>query len=121
MKLDELAYKWIEFTQLNKDDPQYHIKFYIWEEVYEITHSDFARGYELILSILKQTEDELVLANLAAGPIEDLLSNFANDGLARLTKDVKKNGKLKRTLQGVWQGGMNDSEWKLFNQIRSLD
>ena len=112
-----LASRWIAFTlrqhpdggapratgvdiPLGADDAQ--------QELLELLLDDPRSALDVCLSIVEQTEDEWVLANLGAGPLEDLL----NGGDAGLLKSIEaaalQNRHLQTALKNVWATGLSE-------------
>ncbi|MDQ1835158.1 DUF6869 domain-containing protein [Massilia scottii] len=62
-------------------------------------------AFEVILALLSQTENEDVLENLAAGPMEDLVRLHGKEFIQRFEVKASENSKFRELLSGVWQVG----------------
>lgn len=68
-------------------------------------------AWQVILRIIEMTENEFVLENLAAGPLESLLTRHGMSYIDRVESRVAVDAKFKWILGGIWQGGMADEIW----------
>ncbi len=50
------------------------VNFWAYEEVTELIGTDPERAWRLTIQMLRQSENELAVATVAAGPLEDLLA-----------------------------------------------
>ena len=64
-----------------------------------------------IFAIMQMTDDETVLANLAAGPLEDFLGRHGEMCLEAIEALAKAHKRLREVLNGVWQGAMTKRVW----------
>jgi hypothetical protein len=96
---DALVSGWITHTVRSPHDDEY---FWAWNTVYEIVRDDPERAWPIILKLYAQAPSELVLANIAAGPLEKLLCEHGPATIDRVLKIAKKDYRFRRTLRGVW-------------------
>lgn len=69
---------------------------------------------EAILNAVRNTKPDPAhptFANLAAGPLEDLLSEHGHSLIERLKVQARQNPSFNLLLGGVWQGGMSNEVW----------
>ncbi|MDR2880421.1 MAG: hypothetical protein LBV29_00765 [Azoarcus sp.] len=71
----------------------------------------------LILEISDRADSDLQRASLAAGPLEDLLSRYGDYFIDRIEEVVKRNGRFRELLTGVWKNTINPIVW---NRIQCL-
>jgi hypothetical protein len=72
-------------------------------------------------AILKILEQELTweqLALLAAGPLEDLLSDHGNQFIERVEREAERNPRFNYLLGGVWQAQMPQELWERVRKAR---
>jgi len=48
--------------------------FWAWEEMHELISTEPERAWRLMIQMVRQSQDDLALAGVAAGPLEDLLA-----------------------------------------------
>lgn len=121
-ELDAVIDAWIAAQEAEEGSPEYEKSFWAVGEVI-----DWGLGPEVgkpellwrfILSAYKRDFSERVAAVLAAGPIEDLLSEFGPDYIARVEELARKDGRFKWLLGGVWRLGMTDEVWRRLESAR---
>jgi len=88
-----------------------------WEEVDELVHSKPQKAWEFILKILEADSSETILSNLAAGPLEDLLSEHGEKFIDEVELKARQNPKFTKLIMGVWQGSMSAQVW---SRIKAL-
>jgi hypothetical protein len=69
-------------------------------------------AYELIRELVRDAPSPYVLGIVAAGPLEDLLSDWGERYIDRLEADARDDPKLMQTCAGVWQLFMPDAVWE---------
>lgn len=82
--------------------------FLAYEKFNEIIFTSPDEGFEIIKSILAKTENDDVLDNLAAGPLEDLVRFHGNKFIDKIELQAKNDEKFKSLLGGLWQVGEAD-------------
>jgi hypothetical protein len=63
-------------------------------------------------------DDDVVLARIAAGPIEGLLGRFGETAILWVEQRAVDDPKFRRMLAGVWKHMMSDEVWKRLCMIR---
>ena len=76
--------------------------FAAWQKVDEIVHDDPEAGWTLTLALVEAAPDDRVLANVAAGPLEDLLTRASDLLIDRVEVQARRDPKFRRCLTGVW-------------------
>ena len=102
---------WIAFTNLKQSSPEYDQLFWIWEHVNHLCSKQPVEAFDFILAVLKLDPSDQVLANLAAGPMEELLGNHPHEMIERVETEVRRNPRLRHLLGGVWQNAMPNDVW----------
>jgi len=97
---DPLVENWIRYhvERRKSTDPL----FSAWEKVDEIVHDDPETGWTLTLALVEAAPDDRVLANVAAGPLEDLLKRASDVLIDRVEVQARRDPKFRRCLTGVW-------------------
>ena len=75
--------------------------------------------WRFIVEVHMRDAGEKVAGQLAAGPIEDLMSEFGESYIQRVEALAGKDARFKRTLCGTWQDMMSDEVWARFQQART--
>lgn len=111
-ELTALAESWIAFTLAPKDSPEYENLFWVFDREWELINQQPEIGWRLILKILSVNHSNTIQGNLAAGPLEDLLSKHSNNFIERVELEAKSNPTFAQLLGGVWQFTMSDDIWE---------
>jgi hypothetical protein len=67
--------------------------------------------WKVILEVLNITDDEWVLVNLGAGPLESLLAMHGTVVIPWIGQEVRLNKRFKTLLGGVWRNSIQDDVW----------
>ena len=81
-----------------------------------ITHAP-DDAYEVIRELVRQAPTPYVLSIVAAGPLEDLLSDWGERLVDHLETDARSDPKLMAACAGVWKLFMSDEVW---TRLRAL-
>lgn len=73
---------------------------------------DPVRAFNLVLQILAKTQNDFVLSNLAAGPLEDLLARHGSVVIERVEHHAKVNDRFRDLLAGVWRNTIAEDIWQ---------
>jgi hypothetical protein len=106
---------WIKLHEITKTHGNGSDKvkalFWAFEELDGICRENPAHGLKLITNILGSTQDEYILANLAAGPLETLLVRHGKKLIPHVEHLAKSDPRFRSLLQGVWQNRIDDQTW----------
>ena len=95
-----------ELVKKNKED-----MFWAFEKLDEICLKTPDMCFEIILEILNIKPNDEIISNLAAGPLEDLLSRHGEYMISKVEDVSKINPAFKELLGGVWQNSMSEEIW----------
>ena len=84
--------------------------FAAWEQVYSMVHEQPDEAWTLILELIDRASDELTLAYIAAGPLEDLINWHGPASIDRIEARALADPKFRRALRGVWPREGPDNE-----------
>ncbi len=73
-----------------------------WEAVDDLVHKEPEKAWSMILRLVELSPDDMTLANVAAGPLEDLLGLHAYAFIDRVEQQARADAKFRRCLSGVW-------------------
>lgn len=104
--MNNLKEKWIEYTHTNDK-----ALFEAWEALNDLVFKKPQQAWKVILDILEQTESDEIIGNLAAGPLEDILSEHGDVFIDEVEIQARQNPKFTKLVLGVYQGGMSDNVW----------
>jgi len=77
-------------------------RFAILKEVDDLIYRDADAGWMFTLELIAAAQDDWHLANVAAGPLEDLLKRDPHRLIERVETQARRDPKFRRCLTGVW-------------------
>lgn len=93
--------------------------FWSFEQLDRLVRHDADNAWQVILAILNDTDNDFVLSNLAAGPLEDLLAKHGYDVIARVEEEANVNSRFRELLTGVWKNQISDEVWEKVQRAAS--
>lgn len=125
MDRNKLVTSWIELQKLPQDSLEAEQLWWSSHELLTMAIEEPEECWEIVRKIVDCSDDQWVLVNLAAGPVEDLLMTHADKVISWIEEDAKRSAKFRRILKDVWRNELNDAIWqrlqKTINSKRSLD
>ncbi len=111
---ENLSKKWIEYHATGNQE-----LFWAWKELESMVLQAPERAWMQILDIATATDDQKVLSNLAAGPLEDLLVHHGLAFIERVEVKARQNPDFGRVMVGVWRNSMPESIWERVHAIQT--
>lgn len=115
MKSGELAKRWLHYTSAPGLVPEDHPDFPAWMELSVLAIDEPENAISLINQILEMNPTEAQKAELAAGPLEDVIINLKHPWNHKRRQDVVKLINLLGTL--VWTGRMPHENREWFDSV----
>lgn len=116
-----LAHAWKSYTEAviksGVDSPVASSLFWAFDEMVDKVRDQPFDALEIIQEILKVAEDDRILANLAAGPLEDLLVDHGTVVVDRVIELALADPKFRNLLQGVWGNSIDERVWKRIEDL----
>lgn len=116
---NELVSAWIKLQQLPQDSSAAQHLMWAATEINLLALESPKECWEVVMRIFKETDDEWVLTNLAAGPIESLLSINGDYVIPLIQKEAVSNEGFRNMLKGVWRSAIPEDVWKRLDKIIS--
>jgi len=85
--------------------------FWSYEKLDDLCQNSPDLAWEVIQEILEADQSDAVVANLAAGPLEDLLAEHGLKFINRVEERARQNPMFRHLLGGVWQNAMSNEIW----------
>lgn len=82
--------------------PEADATFSAFQAFHELARNEPQRALDAIVWTMESTQNEFVLENLAAGPLEVLLSKHGPTVIEQVEAQAKLSDKFKWLLDGVW-------------------
>ena len=76
--------------------------FYVWEEVEEAVQFGKPEVVELLVALGDAAPDNLALATLGAGPVEDLITPHSEKFVEKIDEAARRSGSFRKALRCVW-------------------
>lgn len=103
---------WIALHHAANGTPEQEQLFWAWERVNELCSKDPEEALAFIHLVLAQDRSDHIRANLAAGPLEDLLARHPHRMIERIEEEARSNPQFAQLLRGVWQNAIPDDVWR---------
>lgn len=118
----ELAATWIKLQKAPRDSRQARrdrLDAYFWsfEKLGDLIQKDPDAVWEVIQKIRDLDSTDLILANLAAGPVEDLLVYHGERFIDRVVVRARRDPVFRKLLGAVWRNEIPESVWKKLRAI----
>jgi hypothetical protein len=115
--IGEIAASWIALHRLAEESPEREALFWAFCSAHELVIEDPEKGWAMIEEIRRLDGSDLILSNLAAGPLEDLLVAHGEQLIERIEAACGRDQQLKRLLGATWQNDMADALWARIKAI----
>ena len=94
--------------------------FWVWECYGNLVHHAPEMALDLICDTLDAVETDEEIGALAAGPMEDLISEHGEEVIARVERLAWSDIKFRQMLMGVWSQGKDDGDvWQRVLRARA--
>ena len=114
-ELDELADTWIALQKAPKQDRD--ALFWAFEKLDALINHDPEAAWRVIDLIWQRDRSDAILANLAAGPVEDLLARHGPAFIERIYETARKEPVFRKMLGAVWRNSIAEPVWQRLKQI----
>lgn len=114
-ELADLADAWIALQKAPK--PERDALFWAFERLDALIDRDPETAWQVIDLIWRGEQDDRILADLAAGPVEDLLVRHGPAFIERICLTARREPVFRKMLGGVWRNAMAEPVWLRLKQI----
>jgi hypothetical protein len=119
LDLDEMnktAEAWIALHRLPEDSSEREQRFWSHERLWELIQDDPETAWNIIQIIRREGSDK-VLANLAAGPLEDLLVAHGDRFIDRIEALAGHDTQFRKLLGATWQNSIPGTLWSRIKAV----
>lgn len=115
---------WLKmYAAFNYDDPEeqgpdYYENFWAFETLCDMTWYEPEKAWPIILAIRSATDNNLILATLAAGHFEDLIQRHGNEFIERIEALAKQDESFRHFIGGAWKH--RDMSQDLLDRLRAI-
>jgi hypothetical protein len=90
--------------------------FWAWQRVEEIIWTNPDHAWLITLALIAEAPNEMCLAYVAAGPLEDLLDRHGQVVIDRVELQARRDSKFRLALSNVW--GQSNATGDVFGRVR---
>lgn len=113
----QIAAAWIKLHSISEKSPEREKLLWAHIRVWELVKDDPEQGWKIIETIRHLDASDLILSNLAAGPLEDFLVAHGEMFIDRIEEVAKDDQQLKKLLGAVWKNDMSDALWARISAV----
>lgn len=115
-ELNQIAEAWVQLCRLPENAPQRDDKFWSYERLSELIEEDPEAAWSVI-QIIRREGSDLILSNLGAGPLEDLLVAHGDQFIDRVEILAEQDAQFRKVLGATWQNSMSPRLWKRIKAV----
>lgn len=115
--INSIAKGWLAYTSLEDASPWKSKYEWAFDAVEDLISSDMETAWRLVLLLTDMSDSEHLKANLAAGPLETIISKHGTELIDNIEKEALTNHKFNYLLGGVWQNNIPEDIWLRISQI----
>jgi hypothetical protein len=108
----QLVDAFLDFAQQKGGTPRHDELFWVFEEMEELVKHRPEDAWIVIRQIADRNPPPSVLGYLAAGPLEDLLSQHGPAFIERAEAAAARDSQFVALLDGMYQNTMSDEVWR---------
>ena len=105
------AKEWVDLCYLPEDSSERTNKFWAYTMLCDLCHDEPEQCWEAIHIIRQIDGSDIVLSNLAASLMEDLLNYHGASFIDRIEKIARTDQEFSKLLGAVWQRDIPDYIW----------
>lgn len=111
MNKSETIYNWIKLQHTSEEDSEYEVLFDAYSELDMLCSIEPNEALELIVGIIHADSSDFIMANVAAGPLEDLLVRNGEKIIDNLCLLANDDESVKKSLSFVWKNKISSDVW----------
>jgi len=111
VEIQRVATGWVHFHQAPEHSEGRQESFWAYRDLCDFAQEDPEVAWSAIDAIRRLDGSDLILSNLAAGPVENLLVYHGSSFIDRVESLAKDDLQFRKILGAVWQRDMNEDIW----------
>lgn len=112
---------WISAQIAEHKSPEYLENEWAVDKFIDLPYNDPEETWELIRMVLETKPSDEVMAILAAGPLEDLMTAHGENYIQRVETEARQNPAFRRLMQDVWLSPGDTPIQKRFYEAACID
>lgn len=118
--LKEMAGAWERIYLAEKGGEDYKDNFWAYHELSDLVDDEPDSALLVMQMIWQSSDDQQVLTNLAAGPLEDFLVKHGELFIDQIEDLARRDNKLSMLLGNVWKNDIADLVWARIQKFSSV-
>jgi len=114
---DKIADAWIKLYHLPEESEERESNFWAFERLGDLCRDDPESAWRVIEEILQKDSSDVILSNLGAGPLEELLVAHSKRFIDRIESRAGQDAKFRKLLGAVWQSEIPADVWKRIKAV----
>jgi hypothetical protein len=110
-ELDDIADAWIRLHHLLEESEERERNFWAFMRLSELIRGDPEAAWSVIEKMLERDTSDVILSNVGAGPLENLLVAHGASFIDRIEKRAESDMTFKKVLGTVWKNAMSEEVW----------
>jgi hypothetical protein len=115
-EMNRLAEAWIRLYRLPEDAPERESSFWSHERLRELVDEDPEAAWDII-PVIRREGSAVVLSNLAAGPLEDLLVAHGGRFIDRVEDLAGRDARFRKLLAATWPNSIPREVWERIKAV----
>lgn len=111
-ELDDIADAWIRLHHLLEESEERERNFWAFMRLSELIRGDPEAAWSVIEKMLERDTSDVILSNVGAGPLENLLVAHGASFIDRIEKRAESDMTFKKVLGTVWKNAMSEDVWQ---------
>ena len=112
-----IADAWIKYQYLSGRERETSALFDAWLRLNDLTRDEPETAWPIIQEMWSLDQSDFILANIAAGPVEDLLRIHGPGFIGRVEQLAKRDPVFRKLLGAVWRAGMAKGVWERLKAV----
>lgn len=113
-----LAEAWIKFHYLSRSEKNKSDLFSAWLQLENLVEDDPETAWEVIQQLYALDQTDRMLANIAAGPVENLLCSHGSSFIERIERLARQDPVVRKMLGAVW--GRNRMAPEVWQRLQAV-
>lgn len=95
------------------------VQAWAWDHLDCLVHHDPETAWPIIVKLVACSPSNRTLANIAAGPLEDLLNKYGVQFVGRVAALAIEDARFRKCLRGVWLSNSSESDetWRVIQAV----
>jgi hypothetical protein len=116
--VDDLANEWIRLQYLHRAGEDTGDAFWAFEVLDSMCDRDPNACLSVVQMIFQRDSSDFILANLAAGPVEDLLVRHGPSIIQSIEQLAAVDSRMAKIVSGIWRNTIDEDVWQRIRELQ---